>query len=415
MINKFSTVTSPQPPPKEGVTAPPQPSPKLRLRSVSKGRERLPFGQLGKRQCKFVQTFWRSMFPSFGGVRGGEFGGFLNLVNPENLMKITVQTRGLRIKSAMMSAVTLAIICLFTISSCHRNEKAARTDTPTSGEAMIASDECLEPIVREELAVFTGLNLQASIEPIFASERDVFKLLLSDSIRLIIAARDLTDNEKQQIKRFKLTPRSQKIATDGIALIINKDNTDSLLSMKDLQKIVTGEILDWNAVSASDNKKERPIIVVFDQQNSSTLRFINDSICRGKPLGSHLVAAASNQEVLNYVAKHPNAMGVIGVNWISNPNDSTKLSFDNTIRVMSLSRETYPTEDNSYKPFPAYLATGDYPLTRDIYAIISDVRGGLPSGFVTFLAGDSGQRIILKAGLVPATRPTRLINLKSEF
>ena len=46
--------TSPQPPPKEG--------------------ERLPAGQLGMRQCKFVQTFWRSIFPSFGGVRGGEFG-----------------------------------------------------------------------------------------------------------------------------------------------------------------------------------------------------------------------------------------------------------------------------------------------------------------------------------------------------
>ena len=304
---------------------------------------------------------------------------------------------------------------LLTLISCHRNEKAiTRTDTLTSGEAIIASDECLEPVIREELAVFTGLNTQAYINPVFASEQDIFNFLMSDSIRLIVAARDITEAEKMHLKGLKLVPRSQKIAIDGIALIINKENKDSLLSVIDLQKIITGEIQDWNLISSS-NTGTRPITVVFDQQNSSTLRFINDSICKGKKMASQSFAAKSNQEVIHYVAKNTNAMGVIGVNWISNPNDSTKLSFDNTIRVVSLSRETHPTEANSFKPFPAYLATGDYPLKRDIYAIISDVRGGLPAGFISFLAGDSGQRIILKAGLVPATRPTRLVNLKEEF
>jgi phosphate transport system substrate-binding protein len=310
---------------------------------------------------------------------------------------------------------SLAILLLLPLTSCRRNETViTRTDTTTSGEALIAADECLEPVVKEEIDVFTRLNLDAHITPVFASEQDVFNFLMTDSIRLIIAARDITEVEKQHLKKLKRQPRSQKIAIDGIALIINKENMDSLLSVRDLQKILTGEIQDWNAISSSKTG-ERPITVVFDQQNSSTLRFMNDSICKGKQLSSKAVAAKSNQEVIRYVATHPNAMGVIGVNWISNPNDSTKLSFDNIIRVVSLSREIYPTEDNSYKPFPAYLATGDYPLRRDIYVIISDVRGGLPAGFVSFIAGDSGQRIILKAGLVPATRPTRLINLKNEF
>jgi phosphate transport system substrate-binding protein len=311
-------------------------------------------------------------------------------------------------------AILCTILFVLTSTSCRRSNPITRTDTPTSGEALIAADECLEPIIKEEIDVFTLLNVDATINPVFTSEQNAFNLLLHDSIRLIIAARDITDVEKQHLKQLKRQPRSQKIAIDGIALIIHKENKDSLLSVFDLQKMITGEIQDWNAISSSNNK-ERPITVVFDQQNSSTLRFMQDSICKGKIMGSQAVAAKSNREVLNYVATHPNAMGVVGVNWISNPNDSTKLSFDNTIRVVSLSRNMYPTEDNSFKPFPAYLATGDYPLKREIYAIISDVRGGLPSGFLTFLAGDSGQRIILKAGLVPATRPTRLVNLKNDF
>jgi phosphate transport system substrate-binding protein len=309
----------------------------------------------------------------------------------------------------------IAIVLMLSISSCDRRKQAiTRMDTTTSGEAFIAADECLEPVIREEIAVFTRLNLNAHIYPVFTSEKEIFNFLLSDSIRLIIAARDLTEPEKQQIKTLKRTPRSQKIAIDGIALIINKENTDSLLSVFDLQKMMTGEITDWNQIS-SFSEENRPITIVFDQQNSSTLRFITDSICRGRIMESNSVAAKSNREVINYISKNKNAIGVIGVNWISNPTDSTQLSFDNMIRVVSLSREINPTVGNSFKPFPAFLATGDYPLTRDIYAIISDARGGLPAGFVSFIAGDSGQRIILKAGLVPATRPTRLINLKDDF
>ncbi len=298
--------------------------------------------------------------------------------------------------------------------SCDRN-KATRTDTPTSGEATIAVDECLAPVVQEEINVFTGLNTLAHINPVFTSENQVFKLLTTDSIRLIIAARDITEEEIKLIKAFKRSPRSQKIATDGIALIINVTNTDSLISVSALQKIITGKIVDWRDISSDKHGESRPLKVVFDNSNSSTLRFIKDSICKGNPISNELTVAKSNLAVIKYVADNPNALGIIGVNWISNPNDSSQLSFDNTIRVMSVSQDENPNETNSYKPFPAFLATRQYPLTRDVYAIISDVRGGLPSGFVAFLAGDSGQRIVLKAGLVPATRPSRLINVKNEF
>jgi phosphate transport system substrate-binding protein len=100
------------------------------------------------------------------------------------------------------------------------------------------------------------------------------------------------------------------------------------------------------------------------------------------------------------------------VNWVSNPSDSLKLTFRQSIRVMFVSRSNKPTLNDSFQPIPAYLRTGDYPLVRDLFLIITDVRGGLPSGFVKFFAGDAGQRIVYRAGLVPATAPTRLISIQ---
>lgn len=308
----------------------------------------------------------------------------------------------------------ILLLCLATVffSACDRRN-VTRTDTETSGYARIASDECFAPIMKEELAVFTGLNTEATVEPLYLGEKPLFDLLVQDSVRLIVAARELTDQEKATIEDKKLTIRSQKIARDGIALIINKNNPDSMINTTVLKKIMTGEITQWNEINKGSDLGE--IKVVFDNPSSSTLRFISETIAEGTTLSPQLRALNSNPEVIDFVANTPNAMGVIGVNWISNPNDSTKLSFNETIIAMAVGVEADITKDNTFKPYPAFLNNGNYPLTRDVFAILTDLRETLPAGVVKFIAGDAGQRIILKAGLVPATRPTREIYLKEDF
>ena len=82
---------------------------------------------------------------------------------------------------------------------------------------------------------------------------------------------------------------------------------------------------------------------------------------------------------------------------------------------MSVSNSGHATVANSYKPYQAYLALREYPLTHIVYILVNDPRMGLPTGLMTFLTGDRGQRIILKSGIVPATQPVRLVNVKDEF
>ena len=86
----------------------------------------------------------------------------------------------------------------------------------------------------------------------------------------------------------------------------------------------------------------------------------------------------------------------------------------NEIRVMSVSADDVATVENSYKPYQAYLYYGNYPLARPIYVLLNDPRNALPWGFASFLTSDRGQRIILKSGLVPATQPVRIVDVKDE-
>ncbi len=310
-----------------------------------------------------------------------------------------------------MKNVIILLLLVFGVAflSCNQKRGPERTDTTTSGVTTVICDDCFSPIMREEANVFQSLNPDATIHLKFTNEVDALNLLFKDSVRLIVAARDLTPEETQTLKDKKLMPRSTKIAVDGIALIINKNNADSLITVEEFRSILSGRIRIWNELRPGSGLGS--IDVVFDNANSSTVRYVQDSISKGKILSKNVFAKQNNQAVLDYVSRTPNALGIIGVNWVSNPDDSTKNSFINKIRVMSVSPYDVADADNSYAPFPAYLMMEQYPFFRYIYMIISDAPGYLPSGFMNFVGGDRGQRIILKAGLVPATRPMRLVNI----
>ncbi|MFA5044743.1 MAG: substrate-binding domain-containing protein [Paludibacter sp.] len=312
----------------------------------------------------------------------------------------------------MKSFKFLYLFVSLLLFSCQNKSKDNSTDTYTSGVISIAVDESFQPIVQQELDVFEAQFPQAGIVPVYTNEVNAINLLLKDSVRFAIATRALSPGEENYLISKKFSPRSYKIATDGIALIINKQNPDSLISVNNIKSILTGDVKNWNEIYPASRLGK--FIVVFDNPNSSTVRFAIDSICHGKALSSGLKAQSTNQEVINYVSKTKNAIGIIGSNWLNNVKDTTNLSFNDQVRVMSVSAGSVATVDNSYKPFQAYLFYGYYPLSRNIFIILNDPRGSLPSGLTSFFTSDRGQRIILKSGLVPATQPVRIVNIKDQ-
>ena len=307
----------------------------------------------------------------------------------------------------------IGICVLGMLAACNRKPKDGLTDTYTSGVIEIAADESFQPIVQEEIDVFEGTFPLAGIVPLYTTEVDAVNLLLKDSVRLAITTRTLTAEEMNSFHSRKFSPREIKLATEGLALIVNRQNPDSLISVNDIRRILTGEVKNWKEIYPKSPLKE--IRVVFDNRNSSTVRFATDSICGGKSLSTTEVKALrTNQQVIDYVAQTPDAIGVIGVNWLGNRSDTTNFSFRDEIRIMFVSAEQKATLENSYRPYQAYLYYGNYPLARPIYILLNDPRNSLPWGFASFLTSDRGQRIILKSGLVPATQPVRIVDVKDE-
>lgn len=306
----------------------------------------------------------------------------------------------------------LWLVGLLLLSGCVNKSASEENDTLISGTISIAVDETFRPIMEEELQVFHALTPEATVHPVYCDEVEAMKLLLADDVRMAITTRQLTQQETAYFHARKFFPVSVKMATDGLALIVNKQNKDSLITVDRLKEIVTGKITEWKQLNPSSPLGK--LQLVFDNPNSSTVHYVLDSICGGEPLAKDLKAQKTNPEVISYVARNPAALGVIGVNWIGNEADSTRLSFNDAVRIMAVSSEDSATVANSFKPYQAYLALNQYPLTRNVYVLLNDPKNGLPSGLTSFLTGFRGQRIILKSGLVPATAAVRIVDVKEN-
>lgn len=297
--------------------------------------------------------------------------------------------------------------------SCRQKNPDKLTDTPTSGNIRIGVDETLAPIIRSEIEVFESIYYSSKIEDIPCPEVDAFNLLMKDSVRMIIATRTLNSEETEYFKGVKIYPKEIKIAVDGIALIVHNENRDTMLTTSVIRDILIGKIKTWDQVNSES--KPDSIKVIFDNPKSSTAEYAVKSICGGQALSSRLSALNNNRDVIEFVAKTPNALGIIGVNWISNQRDTTCMGFLDKVKVIAVSKEETATGANSFQPYQAYLANGQYAYTRNVYVILADPRIGLTSGFTSFITSDRGQRIILKSGILPVTQPVRIIQVNDEL
>jgi phosphate transport system substrate-binding protein len=306
-----------------------------------------------------------------------------------------------------MKASTLAIVAFLAFMACaDKNKKGELLDTPTAGSIRIAVDESLKPLMQAEVEAFESIYVDAHIEVVYTTEAAAVDQLLKDSVRLAVITRLLDASETHVLDTQKLLPVYEEVAHEGIALIVHPDNPDSVLQTDQLRKLLSGEITSWKDVRPKGTLTK--VEVVFDQPTSGILRFLQDSL-KIEKLSPQCFAVNDNPAVVEYVKSHPHAIGIIGVSWISDEDDSTSNQFLSRIRVVGLFNDS-----SYYQPYQAYIAQKNYPFTRKAIMVSREARTGLGSGFMAFVAGDKGQRIVLKAGLVPATMPIRIVQVSQD-
>jgi len=184
-----------------------------------------------------------------------------------------------------------------------------------------------------------------------------------------------------------------------------------MLFYDQIADIFNGKIVNWKQINPKKSLKDS-LKIVFDNYKSGNPRYLREKFNLSK-LPATCFAVNNNAEVINFVEKNKNAIGIISVNWISDPADTVSHGFLKKIKVVRISGpgDNVPGT-NFYSPHPGYIVQGDYPFTREVFCINRQTYHGLAYGFSAFIAGEKGQLIILRCGLVPASQPVRLVEIK---
>ena len=292
-------------------------------------------------------------------------------------------------------------LTLVFFSSCDgKKTKGSRTDTPTSGTIEFVADESFSPFIEEERQQFEFEYPKAHLIARYADDITGFKKLQDLKTCLFFTSRALKAGEVAYFKSKNLIPSVFPIGYDGLAFIVNRNNTDTCITVNDIKRVLSGEVKKWSGLYPKSKRGD--IEVVFDNPASATLHYVIDSIMGGKNLtADNIVAAKSSKAVIDYVNKNINAIGIIGSNWLNDKRDSTNTTFKKNIHVMSVSIKEKATPMNSWKPYQAYLLDGRYPFARTLYAIVIDPYKALPWSFANYVTGPKGQLILFKTGLLP--------------
>ena len=283
----------------------------------------------------------------------------------------------------LFSVVILVFACN---QSTNKNDK----ETILKGSTTIYVDETLTPIVEDQVAVFEN-EYEAKIKLVAKSETETVNSLFNEKAAIAVLSRTLTTEELKIFKQRKINPKTTVFATDAIAFISNKSNKDTLVALNDVISFMQG----------------KPVVsikgLVFDNLNSSTVRYMNSLAGINAIPKKGVFSFKTNDEVIKHVSENEGMIGVVGVNWLSQPQPAMQkfVANVNTLSVKGLTGNEYflPSQNN--------LAEKKYPLARDLYIINCQGYSGLGMGFASFVGGDIGQRIILKSGLLPVRIPTR--------
>ncbi|MDN5284734.1 MAG: phosphate transporter substrate-binding protein [Mucilaginibacter sp.] len=280
--------------------------------------------------------------------------------------------------------------------------KFSNDNSSRSGTATFVADESFSPILNQELYIYTSLTPEAKPVVLYKTENEAVNMLLNDSVRVAILSRDLTANERAIITKRTLAIESVRFAIDAVTLIVNDASNDTTITVNDLKKMLNGQ--------GDPNKT-----IVFDNPNSSLVRYLKDFSGSKGFTQKNIYALKSSKEVIKYISEHPGALGITGFSWLNDP-DKDYADYVNKVKIVGVRDEASKEfHDQYFKPSQETLVLKQYPLSRGLYMINCSSKVGLAMGFAKFLGSSTGQRIILKSGLLPDSIPTREISIKNKF
>ncbi len=170
---------------------------------------------------------------------------------------------------------------------------------------------------------------------------------------------------------------SRPFARDGLAIVVHPQNGLPGLTLEQTRLLFQGRVEDWAPWGGLPGLPEP----ISREEASGDARLFHDKVMGDFPVALTAYLAPDSEAVLDLVAQRPLAVG-----YLSNAR------VDGRVRALAL---------ESVPPVPETIASGLYPLTRNLYFLTKGEPNGAVRPFAEWLLGPEGQAQVEASGWVP--------------
>jgi phosphate transport system substrate-binding protein len=284
-------------------------------------------------------------------------------------------------------------------------------DVPTKGRVVLLADEGIRPLMERQEEVFESIYPKADVDIRYLPAAELLKAMMDDTVRCTFASLLPGGEQEAWLRSRQRVARPVPICTDAVAIIAHKDRHLKALSVPQLRSLLRAGN-SWPIWAVLDGSSTERVALVFDGVGSGVMRSLADSLFPGEAVTLNGLTAPGSEGVVARVSTDPNSIGLLPFSAFSDLDTPAMRTMREQVDLIPVSAGDDLA--NALLPTQGTLADGRYPLRRTLYAILTEPKTGLGTGFVSFVAGHKGQRIILKQGLAPQQVPAREVEIVNE-
>jgi phosphate transport system substrate-binding protein len=228
----------------------------------------------------------------------------------------------------------------------------------------------MQPLVEDLAQAYIEQHQYVTVDVQGGGSRLGIALARENQIDIGTASRTPTVEEERDPETGAQRLWWTAIAQDGIALGVHPQNTVGSLTLPQARDIFFGRILDWEEIGGTPGE----IAVVSREDGSGTREIFEEMVMGEKRVTLTAIVMPSSEAVVEYIARHPTAIGYISMGY--------------------LSPEVKALQIENVSPTPEDVQSDAYPLTRPLYLLAGQEPTGEVKAFIEFALSPAGQAIL---------------------
>jgi hypothetical protein len=294
-------------------------------------------------------------------------------------------------KKTVFSIIVLSVL----FHACNPYFKNTEEDnSPTSGILKVYTDTSIAPVVRIFARTFESQYPNATVTVIPDCKENLIRMLHEEKAKVVVLPDSMEPGEIQAFSKDKHYLNSTRLCFSSVSFLSPAQGTPVFSDLKTL-----------------DSLMQNPNVVLYMPPSCSDVPlYVFNKILKGKPYRCKVNFIPPDSIPLYVQSGNDKTIGIVEHSAVSDLDDPKVKTLLKSVRILAIKKSG---TDSAFYPDPTNFELRNYPLTRAWHYYRNAPEFSLAKGFENFMAGEQGQRLFLKYGLLPSTKPER--NIKVTF